>query len=287
MEFKKLTDEEAEAWRMLDDCLDDEAADRLLAELCGDEGAYDLITSVCGCAADKLFDAMHKRLSGASTNLKRYTEYPEFRRLLMRAYEHAVACGDAASCCNLGNMYHETDNSGTSDDYATAVQLYELGASRGDDQSSVNLGYIYYYGRGREVDYVRAYECWARAALLADNPEAYWKLGDLYAGGKGVEKSDAVAWKMYCIAHQFCKDSPLRARAAHHMADYLLKGIDGVVDADPDSALALYNEAELGYYVLMDNGLMYYRRQLEQAIEGQAKAREAAAERHRRIQAGE
>ena len=71
------------------------------------------------------------------------------------------------------------------------------------------------------------------------------------------------------------------------MADYLLSGIKGKLQPGPDRALRLYNEAEIGYYELIDSVLEYYQRQLEQAIAGQAKAREAAQEKHRRIRADE
>ena len=40
-------------------------------------------------------------------------------------------------------------------------------------------------------------------------------------------------------------------------------------------------EAELGYYECIDQGLTYYQGCLEQAIEGQAKAREAVQALHR------
>ena len=43
-------------------------------------------------------------------------------------------------------------------------------------------------------------------------------------------------------------------------------------------ALALYGEAELGYYDLIDNqGLAYYEGALKQAIAGQARARAVVA----------
>jgi TPR repeat protein len=284
MEFKKLTDGEKRDWTSLEE---GGPAARRMHEAIGDDEAFDLIANVCGYAALEKFDYMYEALGAAGATLPRFVANPEFRRLLMRAYEHAIACGDGPACCNLANMYHETDVGGSTDDYATAAELYRLGASRGDAQSSVNLGYIYYYGRGREVDYTRAHECWSLAALVGSNPEAYWKLGDLYAGGRGVDKSDRVAWQLYCRAYQLCDDSSLIARPAHHMADYLLSGIEDLLDEDPDSALALYNEAERGYYVLIDNGLTYYQRQLDQCVEGQAKARAAVIEKHAKIRVGE
>ena len=61
--------------------------------------------------------------------------------------------------------------------------------------------------------------------------------------------------------------------------------IDGFLQPDPDKALRLYNEAELGYYRLIESGLSYYGRQLDQVIEGQKKARAASQELHHCVRA--
>ncbi len=209
-----------------------------------------------------------------------------FAHIVKRLYEHGVASGDAGCCGNLVNLYHNMSGRGSAEDYAHAVELYELGSDRGDTQSMINLGYIYYYGRGCERDYTRAYECYARAALTGTNPEAYWKLGDLYASGKGVRKSDCIAWQLYSKAYELAGKSPLAARAAHHMADYFMRGIDGVMGPDPERAFGLYVQAEVGYYHLIDAGLTYYQRQLDQSIEGQRLARDALQKRHLDIRAG-
>lgn len=238
-----------------------------------DEEAFKMLASACSFAQGCNFDEMLEELHEDAELFARNMDNPVFKRVVKRLYEHGVACGHAGSCCNLGNLYHETDGTGSKEDYARAVELYELGVDRGDDQSSINLGYIYYYGRGTAVDYARAYECFAHAALASTNSEAFWKLGDLYASGKGVRKSDAMAWKLYRKAYAFAGDSPLVARAAQHLADYAMKGIKGVVDVDYAQALRLYNEAEIGYYTLIRSGLTYYQRQLNQAIEGQSTAR--------------
>jgi TPR repeat protein len=282
MECRKLSEEETAEWLDMDEVPFDESP--LKGRM--DANLYDLIASICDFAASDFFDAMHKVIGENPAEHARGMRNETFAALQKRAYEHAVACGDANSCCDLANMYHDTDNLGAKEDYATAIELYELGASRGEPQSSVNLGYIYYYGRGVERDYSQAYKCFARAALLTDHPEALWKLGDLYASGKGVAQSDRVAWSLYVKAYENAGDSPMRCRAAHHVADYLLKGIDGFLEPNPDGALALYNEAEIGYYAAIDTGLDYYERQLKQVIEGQLKARIAVQAKHRRIRAG-
>lgn len=248
--------------------------------------AYGLICRVCKCAVNKDFYLMLRIIANNAPAFARYEGIPEFRALLKRAYEYGVACGDAACCCDLANMYHKTDNTGTPEEYATAIELYELGVDRGDVQASINLGYIYYYGRGTSVDYAKAYECFARGAFMNGHPEGYWKLGDLYAGGRGVRKSDPMAWKLYSQAYKNADGGAIGCRAAHHMADYLLKGIKGELSADPDRALKLYNEAELGYYVLIDAGATYYQTQLKECIAGQKKARKLVQKKHAKLRAG-
>ena len=252
-----------------------------------DEEAFDLLCELCDYSYEGWFNGVYQELSLKRHVAARYKNNPQFKKVLARVYEHMIACGDVGACCNLANMFHDTSSQGSAEDYAKAIELYNLGGSRGDVQSVINLAYIYYYGRGVARDYARAYELYARAALLGGEPEAYWKLGDLYASGKFVDKSDWCAYKLYSKAYKKAGDSPLKARGAHHMADYLLYGIGGMLEPDPDEALRLYNEAEIGYYELIDSGLTYYQRQLEQAIAGQAEARQAAQEKHRRIRNGE
>lgn len=281
-EFTRLTDQERSDWEAM---VCEEYEESGYAALTG-EDAFDAIQGICEAALAGDFKWMLRQVVMDEVNIARHKGSPAFRGLLRRAYEHAVASGDAGACCNLGNMYHETDGTGPAEDYAAAAALYELGADRGDVQSSVNLGYIYYYGRGTGVDYARAYECFSRAALSNGHPEALYKLGDLYAGGRGVRRSDPMAWRLYSRALENAAGSIFECRAAHHVADYLMEGVEGTVDPDPERALELYVRAELGYYAAIDAGLDYYGGCLGQAIEGQSRAREAVAERHRRIRAG-
>ncbi len=283
LRLEELTDEERASWEALSN--EDYEGSEYAALM--DKDAFEVIQSVYSAALDDDFDWMLRLVVINGTVVARNKSNAAFCALLKRAYEHAVASGNAGACCNLANMYHNTDGTGSKEDYATAIELYELGADRGDDQSSVNLGYIYYYGRGVDKDYAAAYECYARAALTNGNPEAFWKLGDLYAGGRGVRQSDWMAWTMYLKAYENGKGTGFQCRAAHHVADYLMTGIEGKLDPDPDRALELYVKAEVSYYDAIDSGLTYYSRCLDQAIEGQAKAREAIREKHRRIRAGE
>ena len=268
MEFKRLTEQECRTYEGL---LDVEYEESPLRNTMSQE-AFDLLAQLYGEALDEDFEWMLEVVGINGEEYARAMDNAAFRKHVIRIYEHAVACGDAGSCCNLGNIYHGGPEP---EDYEKVVALYELGAERGSGQASVNLGYVYYYGRAGKRDYARADECYARAVFLEDNVEALWKLGDLYAGGKGVPKSDRMAWRLYSMAYDHARSDDMKCRSAHHLADYLMKGIEGVVKPDPRRALRLYCEAELGYYRMIDIGLTYYARQLDQAIEGQAAARAA------------
>lgn len=283
MDCRKFGKEEIEAWSALFE--DGYDGSPLHGEL--SERAYRLLESCWEYALDEDFELMHECLQMDCISLARYMKIDAFASRVKRLYEHGVACGDAASCCNLGNLYHDTEGTASPEQYERAIELYERGMELGDVQAAINLGYIFYYGRGVQRDYRRAYECYVFGALLGGHPEGYWKLGDLYAFGNGVRQSDWVAWLLYKKAHEAAGPSPLSARAAHHMADYLLMGIEGLLDPNPDAALRLYNEAEVGYYQLIDEGLAYYARQLEQVVEGQQRARDAARETHRKLRLGE
>lgn len=283
MELKKITEQEFATLPNFDMEYEDSAYAGQMSK-----DAYDILANACEDALHGYCDDMLRDLYLDQPLLAREMKAGSaFARIVKRLYEHGVASGDAGCCCNLANIYHDTSNQGSAEDYARAVELYELGSDRGDTQSMINLGYIYYYGRGREKNYARAYECYARAALTGTNPEAYWKLGDFYASGKGVRKSERIAWQLYSKAYELAGKSPLAARAAHHMADYLMSGVDGVMRPDPERALSLYVQAEVGYYHLIDAGLRYYQRQLDQSIEGQRLAREALQKHHMDIRAGE
>lgn len=272
LNFKMLDADEVAEWKMLA-----RGGEEVFAFADLSREIVDVLSDVADATLTEQFDLLMDIAVAGSGAISRNEDNLYVRRIMRRSYEVAVASGHAGACCNLANMYHDTSNTGTVADYAMARALYELGADRGNGQASVNLGYIYYYGRGCEVDYAAAYECFARAALAENNPEGFWKLGDLYAKGQGVRQSDRQAWLMYLRAYEIGDGAAFVCRAAHHLADYLLTGIAGYVEADPYQALNLYTRAELGYYRQIDAGLTYYQGCLDRAIEGQSRARLAIA----------
>ena len=282
MEFKNLSESEKDYWEKLTEADYDAQHWHGLSE--SDAG---ILRTIMADVLERDFDWLLQDIAMSAAAVARLRSNAFFFDTLRRAYECGVASNHAGCCCNLANLYHKTDGTGSEQDYAIAVELYEKGSDLGDPQASVNLGYIYYYGRGCAVDYTKAYECYSKAALTCDHPEALYKLGDLYASGKGVRQSDWMAWLMYSKAYETGKDTVFACRAAHHVADMLMSGIEGKLEKDPQRALKLYTEAELSYYDAIDEGLSYYRGCLRKAIEGQQKAREEVVQLHEKIRRGE
>jgi TPR repeat protein len=75
-----------------------------------------------------------------------------------------------------------------------------------NDWALNNLGYCHYYGRAGEVDYKKAYSCFALSAM-SGSPNAMYKLGDMYYYGNYVDKDFATSFYWYASAKQQKTDS--------------------------------------------------------------------------------
>ena len=111
--------------------------------------------------------------------------------------------GDHHSLVTLGSLYYSglyslpQDYSIAMSYYAKAAELSELK----DSWALNNLGYCYYYGRAGEVDYKKAYECFAYAAIQG-NANSMYKLGDMYHRGNHVEADHDAAFYWYSMASE-------------------------------------------------------------------------------------
>lgn len=201
------------------------------------------------------------------------------RKMLLMALGVGEKQENPDCLCYLGALYYG-DDPAVGEDYAKAAEYYERASRLGSSQGSVNLGYCYYYGRHQERDYAKAFKCFTLSYALDGNPEAAWKLGDMYDRGLFVERNQLAAFRLYLEAFDKTQDSPMCARPAHHLADMAMRETGGPISFNPRAALELYVMAELAYYTEIDRGLTYYTRALEEAIAGQQEAR-AAIERER------
>ncbi len=104
--------------------------------------------------------------------------------------------GSGRAYTDLGRMYEE--GNGVEQDYAKAMEYYELSATAADPdfKGMRYAGLMYRDGVGVEQDYVKAAECFEQAADAGDVSAAYF-LGLLYEEGNGVEQSTEKAKEWY------------------------------------------------------------------------------------------
>ncbi len=100
---------------------------------------------------------------------------------------------------NLGSLYY--NGLVIPQDYAKAVKYYTQSAGTGNLRAIGNLGYCYYYGRSIPQDYDKAYEYFNLGALLGNDPNCLYKLGDMFLNGYHVEKNEGYAFMLYKRAY--------------------------------------------------------------------------------------
>ncbi len=192
---------------------------------------------------------------------------------LVLCYRLGIERGCGACACDLGGYYYMGDL--VEQDYEKAKELFEIAANLGYCQGVVNLGYIYEYGRTGEPDYQKAYECYAFVAALDQEPEAVYKLGDMYSRGKAVPKDKTKAYALWERSLKLAKIPELAAQPAFRIAEMLINPNSKKwgIELNPMRALVLFQQAEVGLRIDVNNGAFYYKDRLRGAIEGQAKAR--------------
>lgn len=88
------------------------------------------------------------------------------------------------------------DNRG---DYATALQLYQPLADKGDPTAQTNVGFIYANGQGVPQNYAEAVK-WFRLAADQGSAYAQLNLGVMYANGQGVPQDYVAAYKWFSLS---------------------------------------------------------------------------------------
>jgi hypothetical protein len=85
----------------------------------------------------------------------------------------------------------------TAGDMATAHQLWQPLAGRGDADAQFAIGLLYYDGMGVDVDHTES-SYWFHLAAEQGHQDAQFNLGNAYLRGNGVQKSEtmAVHWWM-------------------------------------------------------------------------------------------
>ena len=132
------------------------------------------------------------------------------------------------------------------------------------------------YGRTGTPDPQEAYRCYALAAALAPSSEALYKLGDMYSRGKAVPRNVRRAHDLWERSLEQSTTVVETAQPAIRIAQLIL-GPDreaAGLELDPLRALSLFQQAEVGLRIDIANGASYYRKRLQQAIDGQQQARD-------------
>ena len=101
--------------------------------------------------------------------------------------------GDANAQLNMGGMYFT--GKGVTQDYAESARWFLLAARQGHAQAQFNLGMMYATGQGVTLDNTEATK-WYRAAALQKLAVAQLNLGVAYATGQGVTQNppEAARW---------------------------------------------------------------------------------------------
>lgn len=207
-------------------------------------------------------------------------EREPLRQLVLTGLQMGIQ-QECAECANeLGALYY--GGSIVEQNFEITRDLYQLAMNLGSVQATINLGYIYEYGRTGAPDPVQAYRCYSLAAVLAGAPEALYKMGDLLSRDNGLGPRDIrlayLMWTKSLEAAIEQQDLENQAQAAFRLAPYHLdpdKGETVGAVYDPLQALQLYQLAEVGLWLSIKHGLTYYAKRLQQTLEGQNRAREA------------
>lgn len=199
--------------------------------------------------------------------------HPEVVEMLVLGYRVGITNGSGACMNDLGALYYAGEI--VDQGYVKAAELYEMAVDYGCCQGVINLGYIYEYGRTGKPDLAKAYQYYALAAALAPTCEATYKLGDMYSRGGAGPRDMKKAYRLYERSLDLASDSMQRAQPAVRIAKMLIdpEGSSYGVEPNPLRALMLFQQAEIGLRIDIADGQTYYAKRLNEAIEGQQKAR--------------
>lgn len=118
--------------------------------------------------------------------------------LAIKCYELAAEEGHAYALNNLGALYSEGIY--VKKDPQMAMDYYTKSAEAGCSEACCNLGYYYLYGRNGEIDHKKAFIYFSHGAMLGNDANCLYKLGDMYMHGSYVEKNPNLAFSFYMKA---------------------------------------------------------------------------------------
>lgn len=109
-----------------------------------------------------------------------------------------------------------------------------------------------------------------RGAVLFDNTECYMRLGDLFRYGKGVDKNEDLAFRMYvkalnCLPKDSETADPNLGGIRKRIGECFLYGVG--VEKNAHEALFNFSVSMTALYAMIDdNDVMYSIRQLKEEL---------------------
>ena len=176
------------------------------------------------------------------------SEDPAVQEKVLEAYRAASDGGFPPATVNLAQLYYTGRI--VEQDYKEAFRLNKIAADAGEIRGICNCGYSFYYGRHQKPDYTEAGMYFSLGALLYNDANCLYKLGDLFLDGKGVMKNEKYAFLLYDRALVRCQESEedaySTADAAVRVGRCMLRGIG--TEQNVEQAHALLNFALMNFY---------------------------------------
>ena len=233
--------------------------------------AYDYLSGLI--VGDELFGDDPFIIANDLLNCDRPGPLPEtLREFIIDLYSAAYQSGNADAMNDLGAQYYDGAR-GFEQDFTKAVTCYHLAALKGSRPAQENLGYCYYYGRNVPVDYQKAFHYFALGAFDG-HPVSLYKIGDMYLNGYYVEKNPVEAFRIYTHCLDIMTDEAAPAAAGPvflRVGNAWLNG--NGTEEDAKKALVCFQKAEAFLYDMVADGEVMYKKSLQAAVDGQAKAR--------------
>lgn len=124
---------------------------------------------------------------------------------VIECYELCAEHDIPEALLNLGVLYYI--GRVVEQDFKKAFEFYKKAADAGLVRAVCNCGYCFYYGRHQEIDYAKAYEYFYLGALLYNDANCLYKLGDMYLNGYYVPKNEQYAFILYKRALNLSRDN--------------------------------------------------------------------------------
>ncbi len=252
--------------------------ERITAELDKDElpAVYSYLASLQEEDDEDFIDTPYE-IADTLIGLDKPKRFPEHLiKFITAMYELEIAEGSSKAMNDLGAQYYGGSR-GFEQSFDKAVHYYKMAAEKGSRAAQENLGYCYYYGRNGRPDYEKAFHYFALGAFDGHLVSLY-KIGDMYLNGLYVPKNEKEAY--YIFKHCLEMMTPqAKERVAGpvclRLGRMFLEGVG--TEQNLKKALKYFQKAELYLYDMVSNGEAMYRKSLNEAIKGQAAAREKMA----------